>query len=174
MRASNAAAAAVGYLLVQAVVGYEWLSSGLTKIVHGDFPGGLADDLRERESQSAAWYRHFLDRAIIPHAATFGYAIEAVELAAGIVLIASAVVLLARPRFPSVPMRGVAAVTALAALAGLVIVVNLVLADRVGFRPVGPDSFDEAITLDALLVGVQSILLGVSLFVAARTPQREP
>ena len=29
--------------------------------------------------------------------------------------------------------------------------------------PIGPDSFDEGITLDVLLIGIQAILLAVSL-----------
>ena len=48
----DAPALGVGFLLVQIVVGYEWLSSGMTKLVHGDFPGGLADDLHERSKDS--------------------------------------------------------------------------------------------------------------------------
>lgn len=58
---------------------------------------------------------------------------------------------------------GLAASTGCAALAGLVLAVNFVLANRMGFSPVVPDSFDEGISLDALLVGVQIALLGVAL-----------
>jgi uncharacterized membrane protein YphA (DoxX/SURF4 family) len=36
----------VGFLVVVLLVGYEWFMSGLTKIVRGGFPGGLAGELR--------------------------------------------------------------------------------------------------------------------------------
>jgi len=40
--ASAARLALIGLLLVQIFVGYEWFNSGLTKIVRGGFPNGLA------------------------------------------------------------------------------------------------------------------------------------
>jgi uncharacterized membrane protein YphA (DoxX/SURF4 family) len=42
----------VGLLVVQLLVGYEWLVSGLTKAVRGGLPSGLADELSEK-SQGA-------------------------------------------------------------------------------------------------------------------------
>jgi len=38
----------VGLLLIQLFLGYEWLMSGLTKIVRGGFASGLADELAEK------------------------------------------------------------------------------------------------------------------------------
>ena len=59
-------------LLIQVVIGFEWLVSGLTKIVHGDFPAGLATALGDMSKAAPAWYRGFLDGAVISHAAAFG------------------------------------------------------------------------------------------------------
>lgn len=53
-------------------------------------------------------------------------------------------------------------------MAGLVLALNFVLANRMGFSPVAADSFDEGVSLDALLVGVQIALLGVALAALAR------
>jgi hypothetical protein len=156
---------AVGYLVIQAVIGYEWFASGLTKLVHADFPAGLAADLHDREKDAASWYRHFLNSSVIPHASTFGYLIEIVELAAGVVLIATAVIFLWRRSLDAATTRVMAGATALAALAGLVLAVNFVLANGVGFGPIGPDSFDEGVGLDALLVGLQLVVLAVSVAV---------
>lgn len=36
-----ARAGLLGLLAVEAILGYEWLMSGLTKLVRGGFPGGL-------------------------------------------------------------------------------------------------------------------------------------
>ena len=151
-------AAAAGFLLFQAVIGYEWLASGLTKVVHGDFPGGLAHDLLLRQKDSAHWYRHVLNSVVIPHAPTFGYLIEATEIAMGVVLIGSAGLKLGLRVSPSL-LRAATAATAIAALAGLLLAVNLVFANSVDFGPIAPDSFEEGIGIDALLVGLQSILL---------------
>ena len=80
-------AAVVALLLVQVCIGYEWLVSGLTKIVHGDFPAGLAAELRDISKAAPAWYRSLLDSWVILHAVALGYAIEVAEFAVGIVLL---------------------------------------------------------------------------------------
>ena len=155
---------AKGFLFLQAVIGYEWFASGLTKLDHGDFPGGLADDLHERAKGAASWYRHFLNSDVIPHASGVAYAVEVTEVFSGVVLIAAAAIYLVRgERISRRFSLWLAALTGVAALAGLVLAINFVLANRVGFSPVSPDSFDEGITLDALLVLMQVVLLVVAL-----------
>lgn len=144
-------------LLVQALVGYEWLASGLTKLVHGDFPAGLAGALRELAPHAPGWYRGFLDGAVVPHAQAFGYAIEVGELALGVVLLAAAAGALLRGRSG----RGADAVVAAAVGAGLFLAVNLELANGAHFGlPIAGDSFDEGIDLDTIMVGLQLVLLG--------------
>ena len=154
-----------GFLLLQIVVGYEWFASGLTKLAHGDFPTGLAADLHERAQGAAPWYGHFLRSVVIPHANGFGYAIELTELLAGLVLMGAAVagLLLLRREQGRRALLWTAGATAVAAFAGLVLAINFVLANRMGFSPVAPDSFDEGISLDALLVGIQLVLFGAAL-----------
>jgi hypothetical protein len=88
--------ALVGLLVVQLLVGYEWFVSGLTKIVRGGFPSGLADELQVKSPGAPGWYRSVLDGSIIPHASTFGYLIEIGELFAGVALIGAALVWLTR------------------------------------------------------------------------------
>src|SRR5262252_8256390 len=89
-------------LAVQSVVAYEWLNSAFTKIVHGGFASGLADQLAKNSDGAPAWYRTVLETAIIPHAAIFGYLIQFGELLVGAGLIATAAVLLVRGRTLSV------------------------------------------------------------------------
>src|SRR5439155_9090617 len=57
----------VGLLAVQLVVAWEWVVSGLTKIVRGGFPQGLAANLRDESVNAAGWYRAFLKHVIIPY-----------------------------------------------------------------------------------------------------------
>lgn len=152
-------------LAVQIVLGYEWLSSGLTKLVHGDFPGGLHDDLVERSAATSGWYRGFLEGSVIPHARAAGYLIEVAELAAGIVLIVTALAwLLVWDRLPRLARLAALLATIAAALAAAVMNVSFHLAAGGSLpRPVATDSFEEAIDLDSLMAGLELLILAVSI-----------
>jgi thiosulfate dehydrogenase (quinone) large subunit len=165
----RSSAAVVALLLVQIVIGYEWLVSGVTKIVHGDFPAGLAAELEDMSKAAPGWYRSFIDGAVIPHAAAFGYAIEIAELAIGIVLLVAVL------RLPARLGRYVPAVTSAALVVGLVLAVNFALANGSSFGlGLAGDSFDEGIDLDTMLVGIQLALLVFALAGLRRVRRQEP
>ena len=151
-------AATTTLLLIQIVIGYEWLVSGLTKLVRGDFPAGLAAQLGDMSKDAPGWYRGLLTSVVLPHAVTFGYAIEITEVAAGAVLIGLALVLLVRPELELPRPAIVAAVVASAAC--LLMVANFELANGAGFGlSLGKDTFDEGVDLDTLMTGLQFALL---------------
>ncbi len=77
----------IGLLVVELAVGYEWFISGLVKIVRGNFPSGLADELVDKSKGTAEWYASFLNSVVIPNGEFFGYFIEIAEILAGIALI---------------------------------------------------------------------------------------
>ena len=144
-------------LLIQVLVGYEWLNSGLTKIVRGGFPSGLAPDLRDRLATSAGWYRHFVDGSILPHAVAFGYLIEISEFLVGAALIGAALLwLFGWERLPEAGRLAVLAATIGAALAATLMAVNFHLANG-GTHPwlIPKSGFDESVDLDALLPAIQ-------------------
>ena len=164
---SSAAVAAL--LLIQVCIGYEWFVSGLSKLVHGDFPSGLAAELRDMSSSAPAWYRGFLDGAVIPHAVAFGYAIEIAELAVGVALLVTVL------RLPARIARYIAPTTAGALLVGLVLALNFGLASGSSFGlSLAQDSFDEGVGLDTLLVGLQLALLVFPLAAMRRACRQEP
>jgi uncharacterized membrane protein YphA (DoxX/SURF4 family) len=144
-------------LLVQLVVGYEWLASGLSKVANGDFPGGLAGTLADLAKTSPGWYGSFLTGSVAPHAEAFGYAIEWAELLAGAVLLGSAALALRRGE----PVRrSIERATAIALLVGLVLAVCFELANGAGFGTrLAADSFDEGVDLDTIMVALQLALL---------------
>lgn len=153
-----------GLLVVQVVIGYEWLMSGLTKVARGDFPSGLARELTQTAAGAAGWYRSFLDAVVFPNAPVFGYLIEVAELLTGAVLVATGLVrLVARERLGSRGLTAVLLVTSAAALAGLFMNVNFHLA---GGSPqpwqISADSFEEAIDLDTVMAAIELALLVVS------------
>jgi len=145
------------------VVGYEWLNSALTKIVRGGFASGLADQLARNSDGAPGWYRSVLGSAIIPHAAAFGYLIQAGELAVGLGLIATALVLLARgQRLSMTALQGVLAVTALMATGGAFMNLNFSLFS--GNPPVwslGGDAFSEGVGIDGILMLVQAAIAAI-------------
>jgi thiosulfate dehydrogenase [quinone] large subunit len=150
----RSSAAVVALLLVQVCIGYEWLVSGLTKIAHGDFPAGLATELRDMSKAAPSWFRSFLDGVVIPHAVAFGYAIEIAELAIGILLLVAVL------RLPARIARFRLLVTTGALVVGIILAVNFALANGSSFGlGLAADSFDEGIDLDTMLVGLQLALL---------------
>jgi hypothetical protein len=151
-------------LLVQAFVGYEWFDSGLTKIVRGGFPAGLAADLHDRVASAPGWYRSFIDGSIIPHGVLFGYVIEIGELLVGIVFIVVALVWMFRWQRISAPTRLVLlALTILAALGCIFMAINFHLANG-GTHPwlIPKSGFDESVDLDALLPAIQLVFIVLS------------
>ena len=154
----------IGILLIQIFVGYEWFDSGLTKIVRGDFPAGLAADLHDRVQGAPGWYRSFVDGSIVPHGVFFGYLIEIGELLVGVAFIAAALVWLFRwERLPDLGRLTLLAVTILAAIGGIFMAVNFHLANG-GTHPwlIPKDGFDESVDLDTLVLAVQAVLIVIS------------
>jgi len=154
----------IGLLLIQLFVGYEWFDSGVTKIVRGGFPSGLAADLHDRVKSAPGWYRNFIDDSVIQHSVVLGYLIEIAELLAGLALIVAALVWLLRwERLPRLGRLAVLASTIVAAAAGVFMAVNFHLANGGSHPWVIPKSgFDESVDLDSLLPVLQLIFIVVS------------
>ena len=155
----------VGLLFVQIAIGYEWLISGLTKVIDGGFPQGLAGELTDSSTGAPSFYRSFLDNVVIPHGQLFGYLVEIGELAGGIALIGAAVVWLIRwERLSAAWQTTVLTVTATASLIGIFMNVNFHLANG-GTHPwlIPPSGFDEGVDLDSMMPAIQLVLLVVAI-----------
>lgn len=169
----------IGLLVVQILLGYEWFISGLTKIVRGGFPSGLADELREKSEGVSGWYQRFLDWAVIPNAEAWGYLIETGELLIGIGLIGAAIVWLARwDRLPDSRRAAILIVTALSALGAVALNVSFHLANGSAHPWLIPaDGFDEGIDLDSLMPSIELVIVGFSLWLLRalrRSRARQP
>ncbi|HEV2236539.1 MAG TPA: hypothetical protein VGR57_07745 [Ktedonobacterales bacterium] len=84
---------------VQAALGYEWLVSGLDKVLYGRFPdtlGGLLAGVL-RGGTIPAPFVALLRALVLPNAAVFGWLVEWAETLAGVALIAAALAALLRP-----------------------------------------------------------------------------
>lgn len=155
----------VGFLVIEMIIGYEWLISGLVKIVGGDFPSGLANELLKKSAEMPAWYAGFLKSAVIPNAVFFGYTIEIAELLAGIALIAAPLIWLFVWSHVSDRMRllGLLSVAS-AAIGGAFLAVNLHIANAASHPWLFPgDGFDEGVDLDSVLPAIQIAIATVSI-----------
>ena len=154
---TTAGAALVALLIIQIIIGYEWLTSGITKIASGDFPSGLADDLKDESGDAAHWYKSFLDGTVIPNGHLFGVLIEVGEVVVGAILIGAAVLWLAR--WSRLSDRGHAAIlvaTMLASLGAVFMALNFHLASGANHPWLIPaEGFDETIDVDAVLIMFQ-------------------
>lgn len=176
-RASDSTGPALVTLLVmQVIIGYEWLTSGITKAASGDFVSGLGADLTEESRDAAHWYRSFLDGTIIPNARTFAVLIEVGEILVGVALIATAIVWLARwSRLSDRWRMALLSVTMLAALGAVFMALNFHLASGANHPWLIPkDGFDETIDVDAVLIMFQLALFAFNgyLFLKIRSRQR--
>ena len=159
---------------LQAVIAWEWLVSGVNKVLAGNFPQGLADTLNEGiHNNPNGWYVSILQGVVLPHSVAFGYLIEAAELFIGIALFIGVIVLIGPVRRRGMPEYrlavGEVAAAMLAALLCAFLCVNFhfFMGDGIfpWFNPA--NAFDEGITLDTLMppVAVLLFLVNARLFV---------
>ena len=160
----------VGLLLVEMIIGYEWLVSGVAKFVRGGFPSGLADELVEKSVNAPAWYGAFLKSAVIPYGAIFGYLIEISEVLAGIALLVGPFIWLCRwDRVSDRVRKAVCFFAAAAAIGGTFLAINLHLANAGSHPWLIPESgFDEGIDLDSVLPAIQIVIAVVSIIFLKR------
>jgi hypothetical protein len=167
----------VALLVVQAVVGYEWFMSGLTKLWRGGFAAGLADELRDKSKGVSGWYRSILDNGIIPNAQLVGWLVLIGEIAIGIALIAGAVVWIAREhRLGSGAWQALLMVMGLASIAAIILNVNFHLANGAPHAWLIPKSgFDEGVDLDSLMPAIELVMVWVTgrLLINERRVRRE-
>lgn len=164
-RADAASALALkGLLVVGLFIGYEWFMSGLTKIVRGGFPSGLADELREKSEGTAGWYKSFLDGTVIPNASAFGVLIEVAELAIGAALIVAAIALLFRWQQLSYRVElAVLGAIVIASIGAIVMNVSFHMANGSAHPWLIPkDGFDEGVDLDSLMPLIQLVFVYVA------------
>ena len=158
--AAEGGLAFITLMVIQIFIGYEWLMSGLTKIVRGGFPSGLEDELTEKSEGVSGWYKDFLDGTVIPNSELFGVLILIGELIVGIALIAAAILWLVRRDALSEGARmAVLGTIFVAAVAATFMNVAFHLANGSAHPWLIPEEgFDEGVDLDSLLPLIQMAL----------------
>lgn len=158
---------AARYLLaaIQAIVGWEWIVSGSNKVLAGSFPQSLLDTLNTGiQNNPNAWYVSFLQNVIEPHSVFWGYAIEWTEVIIGVVLLASALILLGQPRVRGEAQHWLAisffSAGAVLAVVGAFMTINFHFWMGYGLIPgVGAAPTNEGIDIDALVPPFSLVIL---------------
>jgi thiosulfate dehydrogenase [quinone] large subunit len=154
---------------LQAVIAWEWLVSGVNKVLAGNFPQGLADTLNDGiHGNPNGWYVSILQHIVLPHSVAFGYMIETAEIFIGIALFIGVVVLVGPVRRRDMPQYrlavGEVAAAMVATLLCAFLCVNFHFFMGNGvfpwFNPA--NAFDEGITLDTLMPPVAVLLFLVN------------
>jgi uncharacterized membrane protein YphA (DoxX/SURF4 family) len=84
---------------LQLVIGYQWLVSGVDKILLGTFPTQIGQLLVVQigSGKLPAYFAALLQALVVPNASAFGYAVMLGETLAGLGLIAAGLLMLVRP-----------------------------------------------------------------------------
>ena len=156
---------------VQGLIGWEWLVSGSNKVLAGDFPSGLAGTLSDGiKGNPNGWYVAFLKSVILPHSVFFGYAIEIVEVLAGLALLAGALLFITgvrrrgEPQYRMALVQVVAATLASFSCAVLCVNFHFFMGDGIlpGLSPSRP--FNEGVPLDTLMPPLSFVMLIFNLY----------
>jgi thiosulfate dehydrogenase [quinone] large subunit len=153
--------------LVFLLLGYEWLISGLDKLLSPDFLTGLGAELQDAMANNPnGWYVHFLARFVVPHARTAAALVEDGEVLVALGLFLGAGLWIFGDRLSPRWARTVQPWVIGALVGSLLMTANYyVLAGNTlpWLRPSAP--FDEGIDLDGLLTLVSVALLGIQIMV---------
>ncbi len=111
---------------LQLVVGYQWLVSGIDKLLYAGFPDQLGQLISGVASSDRvpAFFVTFLRTVVLPNSVAFGVAIEYGETLTGIGLLGGALLTLSAPalRRSAIGARHPVVIRTLAVLSGLTIV----------------------------------------------------
>ena len=150
----------IGMVLVQVIIGYEWLVSGLVKIVRGDFTAGLGGELAEKVEGTYGWYSSLLENVVVPNASILGWIIETTEVLIGIAFIVVPLLwFFAQQRLSDRLWKTVFVLTAIAAIGGIFMALNFHLANGYVHPWMFPtDSFEEGVDFDTFLAAMNAVV----------------
>ncbi|MCL6488824.1 MAG: hypothetical protein K6T76_07810 [Alicyclobacillus mali] len=133
------------------LVGYEWLISGLDKVLAHNFAQGLAGQLAAAEhGLPYGFYASLLSHVFVPHAQLFAWLVMAGECASGVLLLALGAIAWFRPLSPV--QKAIAVVTL--AVASFM-VMNFFFFQGGSYFLNPSDPYDEGIPVDFVLFWIQ-------------------
>jgi hypothetical protein len=166
--------------VLQAIIGAEWLISGINKLAFGQFPQGLGDAINENLSDNPnGWYVLFLQHVIVPNSVLWGFVIEWSETLVGIALLGGALALLGKPRHRGESQHHLGIALSIASVTAAIICIVLCVNFHfwMGGSVIVPNlnpgrPFDEGIDLDAILPLFSLVVIGSQLQLIALLRER--
>src|SRR5579883_1017110 len=124
---------------IQLIAAYEWLVSGLNKVLAGNFPQALHGVIAEAmKGNPNAWDIGFLKGIVLPCCTLFGGMVECGEVLVGAVLAVAALLWVLGDRVPATPRRLGAWAAALACLGAAFMNFNFYVAMGGTFPAISP------------------------------------
>ncbi|HZS79748.1 MAG TPA: hypothetical protein VFA41_24265 [Ktedonobacteraceae bacterium] len=162
---------AARYMLaaLQVILGWEWIVSGINKVLSGTFPQQLDSTLQGGfQDNPNSWYIGFLKAFVMPHGVFFGYLIEWTEVITGLALLAGAIIVLSSPRLREDAQHklavGICTLVIFAAIAGSLMTINYHFWIGKSIIPgMSADPGDEAIDLEALVPPLSLIIIAAQM-----------
>jgi len=165
IRTAPAGAAAWGVAAVEAAIGYEWLVSGLNKVLSPDFSSGLAHQLQVKmQGNPNGWYATLANSLMIPHARLCAFLAESGEVLVGLGMFVGAALWVSGRLQAGRWARRLSLGVSLALVGGVLMSANYaVMAGDTLPGLNAANAFNEGISLDSLLtiVGLGLLLVHV-------------
>ena len=167
--------AQIGMAVIEALLAYEWLLSGLNKCLATDYLQGLSASLASMTPGNPnSWYVAFLRHVAMPHCTIFGCLVLAGELLVAAALLIGAGLWLVRPeQLHRTSGRMLQAGVMVGLIGAVIMTANYYLMAGKTVPWLQPsDPYDEGLSLDGLLTLITAGLLAVHTLALYRAPQR--
>lgn len=157
--------AAWGLALVEAVIGYEWLISGLDKVFSPKYLPGLGEVLSTSiQNNPNSWWVTFIQQQVIPHAQIWAMLVEISELLIAIGFFAGALLWVSGYFTAAHRAHWLNICAMLAITGGILMTTNYYLMAGHGFPGINASApFDEGLSLDGVLTAIGLGLLFIHL-----------
>jgi thiosulfate dehydrogenase [quinone] large subunit len=139
-------------LLLTFIIGYEWLMSGLSKLVSGKFISGFHSQVASSINDAYGVYHPILNHLVMPNSAFFGFFVQYGELIVGVIFVLISVLGFKKMSIAFAKLGMVA--TILSTFLSL----NMFLFSGDPFFVKPSDPFDESVSLDLMLALMQIVL----------------
>jgi thiosulfate dehydrogenase [quinone] large subunit len=159
---------------IQLVAAYEWLVSGLNKVLAGNFPQQLHGVIMDAmKGNPNVWDLGFLKGVVLPCCTIFGGMVECGEVLVGAALAVAALLWVLGERVPALARRVGAWTAGVACLGAAFMNVNFYIAMGGTFPAVSAaNAANEGVSIDVLLMLVMLALAAANLALAPRRAAR--
>jgi uncharacterized membrane protein YphA (DoxX/SURF4 family) len=150
----------VWLLVLQLILTYLWLVSGINKLLDSHFGAELVPLLRaSTQGNPYGWYAGFLRVIVLPHHAFFAVAVQVMELGIGAVLLLGAALWIIRPSGRLVVLGALATIAALLGSIGLS--VNYFFQAATAIPWINPgNALAPSVDTNSLVALVSAVVLG--------------